>query len=1291
MSSGPHTPTFIGQRRAILDLPERRQALRNLALIGFVAGLIFAALALVTGRQAPAGQYTLLAATGGAVALLSLVSLGLRQTERINLAAWLLVAGFSLALPLLALGVSRLGVFLAVVGTLILPGAFGQIVAHKNLRPALYISLAAGALALVIDLFNPAGRLALPVPDLLVLSLNLLLLGLSLVWIARLYPSYGLRTKLLVAFLTVSLIPLAVLTYFNIRAYRASLQQEANDKLFTAAAQTAQSLDDFIAARLSEIETLAGFRAYQGLLEMPAASRRGSQAEQEALALLDAPTMRSATPMLGLALLDRNGRNILDSEAGNVGQDESGLAFFSEALAEDGPYASSAIIPLGAGQQPSLYFSHAIHNDNGQTIGVLRARYALQELQARVQSAQNLAGPESFAVVFDEEGVHLAHSAAPETIMQAVGPLSDSERDRLVAAHRLPDLPAAALSTDLLQLEQSLANAAQSPLFEAQDVATGDRTNQVAVAQMESQPWQVAYFQPQDVLLAPVEAQARNSLLLALVLAAGAVAVALIIAQLVSRPISDLTSAAMRLSEGELNVEAPAGSDDELGMLARTFNSMTLRLRGLIEGLEERVSERTVDLERRASQLMVASEVAKDAATVRDVNRLLRETVQRISEQFGYYHAGVFLLDETGDFAVLRAASSAGGQRMLARGHQLAVGKVGLVGYVTGTGKPRIARDVGDDAVHFANPDLPDTRSELSLPLVAGGQIVGALDVQSTEPDAYDEDDVLALQTMADQLAIAIENARLLSRQTELASDRRRAIDVYRQLTGSLSYDQILADATRLVRTAFNFERVSLGLVEGNVVVVRSASARSQAQLPRLGQNSPIGQGLLGRAVSTQRPVRQDASVDGAAPLVDPALGEIGNSLAVPLITRGRAIGALAVERTEQRVFDEDDIELIELLASQTSVSIENARLFEETQQRLRQVDVLYRRQTAEAWELLTNARRVQGQENLAEFGEQAPTNAQDISDLVEAPISLRGEIIGRLNVLPQRRGAMSDEDLEILQDVANEVAGQLEQLRLVEEIQRRATQLETAAEIARVATGLLDLDQLLKRAVNLIRDRFGFYHVAVYLVEESGHSAFIREASGSVGEALKQTRRRFEIGSRSVIGYVTGSGEYYVAHDTETDPYFKMSNLLPETRSELAVPLKIGTRIIGALDVHDNGRYAFGEDDIVVLETLADQIAVAVENARLFQEAVGRAEREQSVVQITSKIRASRDIDTMLQTAVRELRLALGAGRASIRLAAAPTELADNGRPADSRSAQIDGRQPGTEVSREAESEANT
>lgn len=1278
------TPTFIGKSRPVTELTDRVQALRQLSLIGGAAALVFGLLSIVIGLQVQTWPYGLVGAASGLVLLTSALGYSMSRTERLSRAAWIVLAGIALGLPLLAGAVSQTGVVLAVTGALLMPSFIRLAFSQSDYRRALYVAIASGLIALFVDLYSPAGRLIIPIPALVLTVVNLLLAGLALYRVVREFPRFELRTKLIVGFITVSLVPLALLAFLSNQSTRQALRQEANDKLFGASAQTAEALDDFVENRKSEITAQANFRVFRDYLSLPASRRAGSSHEDEALDFLSVLTRAEAGDIQSLAVLDNSGRNLLDSDETGTGGDESEAIYFQQAVETEAAYVSPPQISSMEGGAPSIYFSHAIRDEGGDFLGVLRARYLLAAIQSRIQENTGLVGEDSFVVVFDEHYIHVAHTAAPETIMKAAGPLTPQTEDELIAAHRLPDLPSEQLTTNLPELVERLEAAADNPFFEAEDVATGPRVNQVAVAPMESLPWLVAFFQPQDVLFAPVEAQARGTLLLATLLAGVVGVVALAVAQLVSQPITRLTTAAQRISEGELDIEVLADSEDELGMLARTFNSMAYRLQSLVQGLEERVSERTEDLERRASQLQAASQVAKDAAVERDVDHLMNEAVQRISSQFGYYHAAVFLVDDEEEFAVLRAASSPGGRRMLARDHKLAVGKVGIVGYVTGTGKPRVANDVGEDAVHFANPDLPDTRSELALPLLVRDDIVGALDVQSAEPQAFDEQDVIALQTMADQLAIALENARLLHRQTELAEDRRRAIDVYRQLTGSLSYDQILSDVSRLVRATFGYDRVTLGLVEGNEVVIRSASARTQARLPRLGQGLPIGQGILGRAVSSGRPVVQEPPIEGADPRIDPALGELDTSLCVPLISRGEAIGALAVERSEAKRFDENDVELIELLASQAAVSIENARLFEETQQRLRQVDALYKRQTSEAWELLVNARRVQGQENLAEFGSSDADRSAASESPLEAPISLRGEIIGKLDVLPQRSEGWTEEEIEILNDVAEEVAGQLEQLRLVEEIQRRATQLETAAEIARVATGLLDLNSLLKRGVSLIRERFGFYHVAVYLVEPGGHTAFIREASGEIGEALKQTRRRFEIGSRSVVGYVTGNGEYYVAHDTETDPYYKPSNLLPDSRSELAVPLKIGERIIGALDVHDSGRYAFSEDDIVVLETLADQIAVAVENARLFQEAVSRAEREQSVVQITSKIRQSRDIDSMMQTAVQEMRQVLGARSAVVRLATAPAEPGGNGKPMGGESSKDAG--PGVASALESE-----
>jgi len=193
--------------------------------------------------------------------------------------------------------------------------------------------------------------------------------------------------------------------------------------------------------------------------------------------------------------------------------------------------------------------------------------------------------------------------------------------------------------------------------------------------------------------------------------------------------------------------------------------------------VNQRLQEQSRAAERRATQLAVSAGVARITASLHDLQELLNTTATLISERFGFYHAGIFLVDDAREWAVLKASNSPGGRRMLARGHRLRVGQQGIVGYVTGTGRPRIALDVGADAVHFLNPDLPDTHSEMAVPLSAHGETIGALDVQSTDVNAFTREDVEVLQTLADQLAVAIDNARLFE-ETQRRLEELRALQV---------------------------------------------------------------------------------------------------------------------------------------------------------------------------------------------------------------------------------------------------------------------------------------------------------------------------------------------------------------------------------------------------------------------------------------------------------------------------------------------------------------------------------
>lgn len=294
--------------------------------------------------------------------------------------------------------------------------------------------------------------------------------------------------------------------------------------------------------------------------------------------------------------------------------------------------------------------------------------------------------------------------------------------------------------------------------------------------------------------------------------------------------------------------------------------------------LEERVKERTHALDRRSEQLEAAALVTRAAAEVHDLHQLLDIVAQQITARFGFYHAGIFLSDATNLQLTLVAASSKGGQTMLARGHKLEIGREGIVGFAAYQKRSRIAQDVGTDAMFFNNPDLPGTHSEVALPLLAQNRLIGVLDIQSQEHNAFTTDDIYTLQTMTDQIAMAIENIRLI--------EQSRAA----------------------------------------IVNLESLNAANTAKVwkERLGDQvkgytyTPLGVGPSNPSHISEQ-------------------GEPGNEMAlkIPLNLRGKEIGNLSLKRkSNEATWAENEKEMAQRIASQVVLAIENARLLEESQHR---------------------------------------------------------------------------------------------------------------------------------------------------------------------------------------------------------------------------------------------------------------------------------------------------------------------------------------------------------------------
>ena len=392
-----------------------------------------------------------------------------------------------------------------------------------------------------------------------------------------------------------------------------------------------------------------------------------------------------------------------------------------------------------------------------------------------------------------------------------------------------------------------------------------------------------------------IQSAARFAVTLLIVLLVFAVAVSLGLGRAIAAPIQRLTQVASQVAAGDLTVQASATTSDEIGTLASAFNTMTFRLREALEELEKRVEERTVELslanernERRAKQFEAIAHIARTISSTRDLDVLLSQITTVINQEFGFYHVGIFLLDTAEEYAVLSAANSEGGQRMLDRGHRLKVGETGLVGFVTGTGKPRVALDTGADAVFFNNPDLPQTRSEIALPLHVGDEIIGALDVQSTEPNAFLQEDINILSTLADQVSIAIQNAQ------QFEATRK-----------ALSESEVLS--RQFVQAGWQQFTKSR-----NLLGIRHTGARASL-LHR--QNGKEKQEDLFDGSPAQRNTR-------------------GSALSLPIKLRGEVIGSVDVRTPDSRPWDQDELEIVTAIIERAALAMENARLLAESQKR---------------------------------------------------------------------------------------------------------------------------------------------------------------------------------------------------------------------------------------------------------------------------------------------------------------------------------------------------------------------
>lgn len=560
--------------------------------------------------------------------------------------------------------------------------------------------------------------------------------------------------------------------------------------------------------------------------------------------------MAQAHPNLYLVhTLDKNGFNVARNDDAEL-KDYSDRGYYKSVMSGE-PIAYQVVIGKTSGQ-PALVLAVPIFDKDSNIIGVASSAGQLDDVSREVINTD--LGETGIAFIVDTDNNIIAHPDNTYT----TGELQDFSEYPPVAALRN----------------------GQTGLINFVD-ENGVRWR--AYISRIDNGWGIVSQQTEAELLTPIRAFHASTIIITLVGLAFLIIFSSIVIRRNIAPIQVVTDTAISIADGNFGQRIPVQSNDEIGQLGTAFNTMAAKIQELVSELGTRVSERTAELEmanrhiqHRASQFEAIAQVARNISTSQNLETLLPKITDVISERFGFYHVGIFLLDDERRFAVLRAANSPGGKKMLERVHQLKVGETGIVGFVTSQGRPRIALDTGSDAVYFNNPDLPDTRSEMALPLIAGNQVIGALDVQSLDVNAFSQEDVSTLSTLADQVSIAIQNARL--------------------------YEE-----------------------------TRSALAQSQAlykQFAQAGWNQfTQSQKLIGIRLNKAR------TTVLREPLATKVInGE--NTLDLPINLRNQRIGSLKIRAADDRQWTQDEIDIAAAIIERAAIAMENARLLDDAKRR---------------------------------------------------------------------------------------------------------------------------------------------------------------------------------------------------------------------------------------------------------------------------------------------------------------------------------------------------------------------
>jgi signal transduction histidine kinase len=577
-----------------------------------------------------------------------------------------------------------------------------------------------------------------------------------------------------------------------------------------------------------------------------------------------------------------------------------------------------------------------------------------------------------------------------------------------------------------------------------------------------------------------------------------------------------------------------------------------------------------VALEARTRDLALAAEIGRRLATVRDLDQLLAEAVELIRERFDLYYAQVYLIEAGGHALVLRAGTGHVGAELLRRQHRLPVGFGSINGMAAYEAHPIIVADTATSSAFKPNPLLPDTRAEMSVPLMTGERVAGILDLQSARRGALTEENLPAFEAVAGQLTIGIENARLFA---ETSRSRAEAEERARRLTRT-GWAQFLNAVDRSERLGYTYDRE--------------------------------------KVTATAEPL----------PLPD------ASTLAAPMVITGEMIGQLQLQREAGQAWTDDEAEIVLAVARQAAQQVENLRVLAEAERYRTEAEAATRQLTREGWKTQMAELATAEVGFVYDQRQIAPLPAADeaeagIRATLTQPLAVRGETIGEMALAGP--AATDEATTRLVSVVADRLSAHLENLRLLTQTQKRAAELAAVAQVSTAVSTLLEAQKLLQTVVNLTKSAFGLYHAHIYLLNPAKDQLVLATGAGEAGKQMVAQGWSIPANrERSLVARTARERQGVIVNDVRAAPDFMPNPLLPETRSEMAVPLIVGDTLLGVFDVQADRVNHFTAEDVRIYTTLAAQVAVALQNANLYAEQAAIVVRLRELDQLKSAFLAN-------------------------------------------------------------------